>query len=102
MTPPRAATRTFSDPELAAAARRSGAAKYKVLGRGIFHAELTVVELGRLTLQCASERLARVAHHALQPDKVAFLGWPRGPLPVVRGTQMQTGELMSFGRGSES
>ena len=51
MTLARAATRIFSDPELAAATLRSGAAKYKVLGRGAYHFESTVVELDRLTLQ---------------------------------------------------
>jgi AraC-like DNA-binding protein len=102
MTLARATTRTFSDPELASAALRGGAAKYKVLGRGVYHFESTVVELDRLKLQCGTERLARVAYHALQRDKVAFLGWPRGPLPVVRGTQMRPGELMSFGRAAES
>jgi AraC-like DNA-binding protein len=98
----RSATRTFTDPDQAASALPSGAARYKVLGRGVFHAETTVVALDRLTLQCGKERLARVVYHALHPDKVAFLAWPRGPLPVVRGTPMRSGDLMSLGRETES
>lgn len=98
----RSATRTFTDPDHAASALRSGAAKYKLIGNGVFHSESTIVELDALTVQCGSERLARVAHHVLQPDKVAFLGWPRGPLPVVRGTQMEPGDLMSLGRDTEA
>ncbi len=99
----RTATRTFADPDQLAAALRSGDGKCKVLGRGVFHAESTVVELGRLTLQCGRESLARVAYHAMRPDKVGVLGWPRGGLlPVVRGTQMRPGDLMCLGRGTES
>lgn len=102
MNPSRAATCTFTDPDQAASALPSGAARYKVLGRGVFHSETTVLALDRLTLQSGKERLARVVHHALHAEKVAFVAWPRGPLPVVRGTQMRSGDLMSLGRETES
>lgn len=57
--------REFTDPEQLAAALPAGSGGYKLLGRGVFRAQLTVVELGRVTLQCARESLARVAHHAM-------------------------------------
>ena len=55
----RSATRTFTDPDHAASALRSGAAKYKVLGNGVFHAESTIVELDALTVQCERAPRAR-------------------------------------------
>jgi len=99
----RSATRAFTDPDQLADALRSGDGRYKVLERGAFRAEMTVVELGRATLQCAHESLSRIAYHALRPTRVGVLVWPRGgALPVVRGTQMRPGDLMSAGRGVES
>lgn len=100
---PRVAARTFTDADQLLATLRSGQGKYKVLGRGVFRAESTIVELGRVTIQCAHETLARVAYHAMQPDKVGVLGWPAGgALPVVRGTRMRAGDLMSLGANMES
>ena len=94
----RSATRTFTDPDQAASAP-AGAAKYKVLGR-------------RLPLR-VDRRRARRSDAAVRKERSRAWcttlqrqgrvpGWPRGPLPVVRGTQMQHGDLMSLGRETES
>ena len=100
---PRAATRTFTDPDELSAALRSGNGRYKVLARGVFRADLTIVDLPGMTLQCAQESLARVAHHTMRPGRVGILGWPRAEmLPVIRGARVRPGELVSLGRDMES
>ncbi len=96
-------TQTFSDPDQVAAVLRTGNAKYKVIGRGTFHAELTAVPLAHITVQRGRESLPRVAYHGMGPNQVAILGWlGEHPLPVIRGTQMRPGEFMSHGRDMES
>lgn len=100
---PRAAARTFTDADQLSATLRSGQGKYRILGRGVFRAESTIVALGRVTIQCARESLARVAYHAMEAGKVGVLGWPAGgALPVVRGMRMRSGELLSLGADMES
>jgi AraC-like DNA-binding protein len=76
---------------------------FRVIGRGTFHADVTTVEFDGLTLQRSVERLPRVAHHALRPNQAGLVCWPSGgPLPVIRGRQMQPGESMFLGRGMDS
>lgn len=100
---PQITARVFLDPDQLAEAHRGGNGRYKVIGKGSFRAELTALELEHLTLQCASESLPRVAYHGMAPGRVGILGWlGQEPLPVVRGTQIRAGEIMSLGLDMES
>ena len=100
---PRSSVQSFDDPEQLRAALRTGDGRYRLLGRGVFGAELTAIELEHVTLQRGRERLARVAYHGMRPRRVGVLGWLGGSgLPVVRGTQMRPQELMSQGLDMEA
>ncbi len=96
-------TRTFVDPDQFQAAVRGGDNMYHLLGRGVFRAELTTIEVGRLLLQRGRETLPRVTSTSMPPNRVGMVGWlGEGPLPVVRGAQMRRGEFMSLGLGMQS
>lgn len=96
-------TRSYADPDQYHAAIRGGDALYSVLGRGTFHAELTSIEVGRVTLQRGREILPRLGSSAMPTNRVGILGWfGDGQLPVVRGVQIRQGELMCVGLGMQS
>jgi AraC-like DNA-binding protein len=98
-----AGSRRFVDPDQFQAAIRGGDNMYNLLGRGVFHAELTDIKVGQLLLQCGSETLPRLASTSMPPNRVGILGWFEGTqLPVVRGAQMRQGEFMSLGLGMQS
>jgi AraC-like DNA-binding protein len=96
-------SRSFTDPDEYQSAIRGGDSLYSVLVRGTFEAELTTIEIGRLTLQRGRERLPRLAASGLPPNKVGMLGWfGDSQLPVVRGLQMRRGQWMCLGPGMQS
>ena len=96
-------TRGFVDPDEYQSAIHAGDDLYSLLGRGSFRAELTGIEIGRLTLQRGREVLPRLAASGMPPNRVGILGWPGdGRLPIVRGAQMLRGELMCLGPGMQS
>ncbi|MBV9685906.1 MAG: helix-turn-helix domain-containing protein [Alphaproteobacteria bacterium] len=98
-----ARTRRFTEPDQFQAAVRGGDNLYSVLGPGVFCAELTDIEVGRVKIQRGRETLPRLGASGMPADKVAILTWPHnGRLPVVRGTQVQPGELFCAGPGTQS
>jgi AraC-like DNA-binding protein len=96
-------SRSFTDPDEYQSAIRGGDGLYGVVGRGIFEADLTTIELGRLTLQRGRERLPRLASSGMLPNRVGMLGWfGNRQLPVVRGLQMRHGQWMYLGSEMQS
>src|SRR5690349_6912044 len=88
-------SRSFADPNQYQAAIRGGDSLYSILGRGVFGADLTEIEIGQVTLQRGRETLPRLATSGIPANKIGILAWPStGPLPVVRGVQVQPGELL--------
>jgi AraC-like DNA-binding protein len=96
-------SRRFVDPDQFQASIRGGDNMYSLLGRGVFHAELTDIKAGRLLLQRGRETLPRLASTSMPPNRVGILGWfGESQLPVVRGAQMRQGEFMYLGLGMQS
>jgi AraC-like DNA-binding protein len=96
-------SRIFTDPDDYQSAIRGGDSRYSVLGSGTFEADLTTIELGRLTLQRGREHLPRLASSGMPPGTVGILGWfGERQLPVVRGLQMRQGQWMCLGSGMQS
>jgi AraC-like DNA-binding protein len=96
-------SRSFIDPDEYQSAIRGGDGRYSVLGRGTFEAELTTIQVGRLTLQRGCEHLPRLASSGMPSNTVGILGWfGDHRLPVVRGLQMQQGQWMCLGSGMQS
>ena len=63
---------------------------YTLLGRGVYRAESTRIEVGQLTLQRGHETLPRVAASSMPPERVGILGWfGDRQLPVVGAGQMR-------------
>src|SRR5271170_8005514 len=98
-----ACSRRFVDPDQFQASIRGGDNMYNLIGRGVFHAELTDIKVGQLSLQRGTEILPRLASTSMPPNRVGILGWfGDGRLPVVRGAQMRQGEFMYLGLGMQS
>src|SRR3954462_8274073 len=96
-------SRSFADPDLFQFSVRGGDNLHTILGRGAFHADLTKVGIGRITLQNGRETLPCLAAPTVRPDKVSLLGWfDNDRLPGIRDVQIQSGELMYLGRGMQS
>jgi hypothetical protein len=97
------ASRTFTDSDEYQSAIRGGDGLYSVLGRGTFAADLTTIELGRLTLQRGREHLPRLASSSMPPNRVGMLGWfGDRQLPIVRGLQMRHGDWLCLDSGMQS
>jgi hypothetical protein len=98
-----ASTCRFAEPDQFQAAVRGGGSSYSILGRGVFGADLTTTEVGGVKLQYAHETLPRLAVSGVLANQVAILLWPHhGRLPVVRGVQVEKGELLCIGANVES
>ena len=96
-------SRSFVDPDQYQAAIRGGDSLYSILGRGAFGADLTEIEVGRVKLQRGRETLPRLAASGMPANKVGILAWPSTDrLPVVRGAQIQPGELLLLAPGMQS
>ena len=95
---PTAAALDFIEPDHYQSAIHGGDNLYSLLGRGKFRAELTKIRLGHLTLQRGREYLPRLAASSMSSNKVAIVVWfGENQLPVVRGVQMQRGEMLCLG-----
>lgn len=100
---PGSGTRRFDDPDQYQAAIRGGDSQYSFLGRGAFRAELTSIEVGKLTLQRGRETIPRLAASGMPPNKVGILLWfGESHLPIVRGEQMRRGDWMCLGLDMQS
>ncbi len=100
---PGSSIRSFVDPDQYQSTIRGGGGLYSLLGRGVFRAEVTSIEAGRLMLQRGRENLPRLASTGMPPDRVGIVVWlGDSQLPVIRGVQMHRGELMCLGPGMES
>jgi AraC-like DNA-binding protein len=94
---------SFDDPDRYQAAIRGGDHLLSFLGRGIFRAEVTTLEVGQVMLQRGRENLPRLASSGMPPNKVGMLGWfGGGELPIVRGIQMRRGDWVCLGPGMQS
>jgi len=95
--------RSFLDPDQFHSAIRGGNGLLTFLGKGMFKAELTTIQVGRLTLQRGRENLPRLSSSGIPANRVGMLGWlGDDPLPVVRGVQMRRGEFLCLGPGMQS
>jgi AraC-like DNA-binding protein len=100
---PSSSSLSFVDPDLYHSAIRGGDHLLSFLGRGAFHADVTTIQLGRVTLQRGRENLPRLSSSGMPPGNVGLLGWfGDGELPIVRGVQMRRGDWMCLGPGMQS
>jgi AraC-like DNA-binding protein len=100
---PGACHQSFDDFDQYRSAIRGGEVGYGLIGRGVFRAELTSIEAGRLFLQRGRANLPRLVASSMPSKRVGILGWlGDGQLPVVRGAQIRQGEFMCLGSGMES
>jgi AraC-like DNA-binding protein len=85
-----------------AALSADGVAGLLITGRGQFRARLTQVELDRLRLTAVEEAQPRIAFVTVPSDMV-LVSFPidGGPSPVWGGIEIQTGEMITFGRGQQ-
>jgi AraC-like DNA-binding protein len=100
---PGASSRSFLDADQYHAAIRGGDSLLSFLGRGVFHADVTTIEVGQVMLQRGRENLPRLSSSGMPAGKVGLLGWfGDGELPIVRGVQMRPGDWMCLGPGMQS
>ena len=82
---------------------RGGDSLYSILEHGRFRAELATVSVGDLLLQRGREALPRVASSSMPKNRVAILTWLHNrQLPVVRGLQIEPGDIIYLGEGTDS
>lgn len=86
--------------EFQAALSGDGVAGVWVTGDGQFQARLTQVELDPLRLMAAEEAQSRIAFMTV-PAGMVLVSFPidDGPSPVWGGTEVRTGEMVTFGPG---
>jgi AraC-like DNA-binding protein len=100
---PCASSFSFLDADQYQAAIRGGDCLLSFLGRGVFRADVTTVEVGQVMLQRGRENLPRLSSSGMPAGKVGLLGWfGDGELPIVRGVQMRRGDWMCLGPGMQS
>ena len=94
---------TFVDPLAYQAAVRAGPVEVLVTKKGEFHAELTKIDLDRLWLQRASERLPRV-QRAITDTKarapIMFLSEANQAPMQYGGREISAGDLIVYGRNA--
>jgi len=83
-----------------AALSADGVAGLLVTGHGQFRARLTQVELDQLRLTAVEESQPRIAFVTV-PAGAILVSFPieEGPAPVWGGTEVRTGEMITFGCG---
>lgn len=83
-----------------AALSADGVAGLLVTGHGQFRARLTQVELDQLRLTAVEESQPRIAFVTVPAGSI-LVSFPieEGPSPVWGGTEVRTGEMITFGRG---
>jgi hypothetical protein len=100
---PGASSVSFLDADQYQAAIRGGDCLLSFLGRGVFRADVTTIEVGQVMLQRGRENLPRLSSSGMPAGKVGLLGWfGDGELPIVRGVQMRRGDWMCLGPGMQS
>jgi len=100
---PASSNLAFVIPDQYHSAIRGGDHLLGFLGRGVFRAELTIIEVGQVALQWGRANLPRLSSSGMPPDKVGMLGWfGNSELPIVRGVQMQRGDWMYRGAAMQS
>jgi AraC-like DNA-binding protein len=97
---PSSAVRTFTDPDVYAAAIRQGTYELTVTERGHFTAELTRIDLHRLWMQRFSDNLPRISHIAGWGGRavIAFRTQP-GPSLLSSGVEMQPTSIVRYSEG---
>lgn len=96
-------TQTHIDPIHYQAAISGGDNLYSLMGRGVFRADLTEIEVGEVALQNGRENLPRLVASSMPTNRVGVVVWPASErLPVVRGVQIRPGELLCVGSGLQS
>ena len=68
-----AATSIFNDPYPYQRAIRAAEVEAFVTGQGLFHAELTRIDLGRVWMQRARENLPRVLHYTTNGSRAPII-----------------------------
>ena len=97
---PGGGTRTFLEPDHYEAGLGQAQIQALILPRDKFGARLTWAELHHLQVLRCEEDAPRVAYLQLAPG-LAFMTFSAdsAPLPVWRGTEMQAGDIVFYGRG---
>jgi len=96
------AFRTFTDPDAYYAAIRGTHADGVVTARGNFRADITTIELDRVSLQHARETLPRTAYSVVDPRwfNIAFATGPRQQI-YVNGLELLPDAIVVFRAASE-
>jgi AraC-like DNA-binding protein len=99
---PSSAVLTFTDPDAYHGALRDAQAQGVVTARGKFHAELTRVDLHRLSVHRGQETLPRVANSAIDPKLygIVFATSPTQPSVYVSGLELSPPDVIVFRVGS--
>ena len=97
---PGGGTRTFLEPEHYEAGLGQVQIQAAILPRDKFRARLAWAELHHLQVLRCEEDAPRIAYLQLAP-RLAFITFSAdaGPLPRWRGTEMQAGDIVFYGRG---
>src|SRR5271168_1891378 len=92
---------TFADPQAYQAAVRPAQVEILVTTKGVFHAELTRVELSRFWVQRGRENLPRIANSTANADRppIFFLTDPDQTPIRHSGRRMTFGEIAVVGSG---
>ena len=100
---PSSAVHTFADPDDYAASIRGTSAEMTVIGRGLFRAKLTRIELHRLWMQRFSDNLPRVAHSAAVTGRaiINFRIRP-GPTMLANSVELEPTNIMRHNDGLQA
>jgi AraC-like DNA-binding protein len=97
---PGGGTRTFLEPDHYEVSLCQAQIQAVILPRDKFRARLTWAELLHLQVLRCEEDAARIAYMQLAPELAfATFSADSGPLPVLRGTEMQPGDIIFHSRG---
>ena len=95
--------RTFSDPhDYEQTVRGAHASDLTVSERGVFDAQLTIIDLDRVWLQRGRDNLARTLHICVEEARrsVVFLADPQAPPHIQSGKEFGANDVASFGQAS--
>lgn len=99
---PSSAVREFSDPDAYAAAIRGSGVALTVVGRGVFKAHVTRIDLNRLWMQGFSETVPRILHVAGAPARDILYFPTPGSLPLFRnGEALGPANLVRMAAGQD-
>ena len=95
--------RTFNDPgSYERTVRGAHASDLTVSERGVFDAQLTIIDLDRIWLQRGRDNLARTLHIDVDEGRrsVVFLVDPQAPPHIQSGKEFSADDVASFGQAS--